>query len=314
MKEDRVRDRTRRVFDCAIIGGGPAGLTAALYLARYRRTVLILDANESRANWIATSHNQPAFPDGISGTELLRRMREHTEMYGVSRITARVDTIRPSEAGYDVMFGGEVETAKTVLLATGVINRMPTMDEAVHRDVVARGLMRYCPVCDGFEAMDQRIAVLGADRHGAAEALFIRNYSQNVTLLPARQIDLDASQRRQLAAAGVEVVDRAVTSIEVVGDKIVTMVDGPQGRYQFDTLYPALGSTANSGLVRAIGAGVSEMGCLATDQHQMTTLDGIYAAGDVVEGLDQIAVAAGQAAVAATAIHNRLRMRDFTLS
>ena len=314
MKEDRVRRRARSVFDCVIIGGGPAGLTAGLYLARYRRTVLILDAGESRASWIATSHNQPAFPDGISGTELLHRMREHTELYSVPGIAARVDTIRPSKAGYDVMFGGEVETARTVLLATGVINHIPTMDEAVHREAVARGLVRYCPVCDGFEAMDQSIAVLGADGHGAAEALFVRNYSKNVALLPARQVDLDASQRRQLAAAGVEVVDRAVRSIEVVGDKIVTMVDGPQGKYQFDTLYPALGSTANSGLVRAIGAGVSEMGCLATDQHQMTTLDGIYGAGDVVEGLDQIAVAAGQAAVAATAIHNRLRMCDGTPS
>ena len=302
--------RSRPVLDCAIIGGGPAGMTAALYLARFRRKVLILDAGESRAMWISTSHNQPAFPGGISGAELLQRMWEQASLHGVSRVRAEVDGIQPMKANYDITFDGKCEIAKTVLLATGVINRRPSMDETLHREAVARGLIRYCPVCDGFEAMHQTIAVLGADSHGASEALFIRNYTEDVTLLPARQTELKPAERHQLLSAGIKIVDQAVTSFEIVGPKIVVKVDRPPREYEFDTLYPALGSTANSDLVRAIGAGVSDLGCLLTDQHQMTTLEGIYAAGDVVEGLDQIAVASGQAAIAATAIHNRLRERE----
>jgi len=109
----------------------------------------------------------------------------------------------------------------------------------------------------------------------------------------------------------VKIVDEPAISFAIVEHKIVISVEGaPSADYAFDTLYPALGSTANTELVRTIGAGVSDQGCLFTDQHQMTTLAGIYAAGDVVEGLDQIAVASGHAAIAATAIHNRLRERE----
>lgn len=297
-------------FDCVIVGGGPAGLTAALYLARFRREVLILDAEESRASWIPTSHNQAVFPGGISGSELLRRMREQVREHGVQTVSAKVDDIRPSNAGFQITFGNEIAAAKTVLLATGVVNHRPDMDEVFHRGALARGLVRYCPVCDGFEAMYQSIAVLGADGHGLSEALFLRTYSENVTLLPARRTELDGAERRKLVSAGVKIVDEPATSFAIVGHKIVIKVDGSPVDYAFDTLYPALGSTANAELVRNIGGGVSELGCLFTDQHQMTTLDGIYAAGDVVEGLDQIAVASGQAAIAATAIHNRLRERE----
>ena len=298
------------VLDCVIIGGGPAGLTAALYLARFRRKILVLDAGKSRASLIPSTHNQAAFPRGISGKELLRRMRQHARDHGVRPFSATVDEIRPSTTHYEVLFDGKRAIAKTVLLATGVENRRPEMKAGLHREALARGLLRYCPVCDGFEVRDRSIAVLGADGHGLSEALFLRNYSDKVTLVPAKQAELDAANRRELVAAGVSIVDEPASSFEISKRKIVIKVGSPPRDYEFDTLYPALGSTANSGLVRVIGAGVSELGCLLTDQHQMTTLEGLYAAGDVVEGLDQIAVASGQAAIAATAIHNRLRERE----
>lgn len=307
---DKRLSTNERNFDCVIVGGGPAGLTAALYLARFRRKVLILDAEASRASWIPTSHNQAVFPSGISGSELLRRMREQVREHGVQTVSAKVDDLRASNAGFQITFGTQITSAKTVLLATGVVNHRPDMDEEFHRDAVARGLVRYCPVCDGFEAMHQAIAVLGADGHGLAEALFLRTYSEDVTLLPARRTELDGAERRELVSAGIKIVDEPVTSFAIVGHKIVIKVDGSPVDYAFDTLYPALGSTANAELVRKIGGGFSELGCLLTDKHQMTTLDGIYAAGDVVEGLDQIAVASGQAAIAATAIHNRLREHE----
>ncbi len=276
---------SKSILDCVIIGGGPAGLTAALYLARFRREILVLDAGESRASWIPSTHNQAAFPGGISGTELLRRMKRQARDHGVQSVSAIVDALRPSKAGFEVLFEGKRATAKTVLLATGVENRRPKMDQELHREALARGLLRYCPVCDGFEAQDQAIAVLGADGHGLSEALFLRNYSDDVTLLPARRTELDAADRQELVVAGVNIVDEPATSFAISERKIVIKVDGRQRGYEFDTLYPALGTIANARLVRAIGAGVSDLGCLLTDQHQMTTLAGLYAAGDVVEGV-----------------------------
>ena len=297
-------------LDCVIVGAGPAGLTAALYLARFRRAVLVVDGGESRASWISNTHNQAAFPGGVSGKELLQRMTRQTRDHGVQSVSAKVEALRPSSAGFEIYFDGKCVTTKTVVLATGVINHQPEMNQKLHREALSRGLLRYCPVCDGFEVKEQTIAVLGADGHGVAEALFLRTYSDNVTLLPALRSELDAADRRELVAAGVKIVDEPVISFAIAGRKIVLEVEGSQPEYEFDTLYPALGSTANVSLVRAMGAGFSELGCLLTDRHQMTTLDGVYAAGDVVEGLDQIAVASGQAAIAATAIHNRLRERE----
>lgn len=165
-------------------------------------------------------------------------------------------------------------------------------------------------MCDGFEAIDQAIGVLGASRHGASEALFLRTYSADVTLLPAHRFELDDAEREKLAVAGVTIIEALATSFTLGNQKIFATIKGQDKPCAFDTLYPALGSRANSSLAGRIGAAVSETGCLYTDQHQMTSVDGIYAAGDVVEGLDQIAVASGHAVVAATAIHNRLRERE----
>ena len=308
--EDGRSAPNEAVLDCAIIGGGPAGLTAALYLARFRREVHLWDTGESRASWIPSSHNQAAFPGGISGPDLLQRMKTQTSEHGVPIITAKVEHVRPSKAGFEIVFAGQVVTAKTVLLATGVVNHRPAMADGIHQQALSRGLLRYCPVCDGFEAMDQVIAVLGADGHGVAEALFLRNYSDRVTLLPARRTELDPTERGKLLAAGVAVLDDPATSFTIAEGKIFVGVDGDPADYAFDTLYPALGSTANVDPIREIVAAVSDAGCLLTDKHQMTTFDGLYAAGDVVEGLDQISVASGQAAIAATAIHNQLRERE----
>jgi thioredoxin reductase (NADPH) len=297
-------------LDCAIIGGGPAGLTAALYLARFRRNILVLDGGQSRAKWIPNTHNQAAFPGGISGAELLLRMGEQIRAHHIIPRAATVHEVRRIKNAFQIKIDGQTLEAKTVLLATGVVNRRPAIDEELHNEAVQRGIIRYCPVCDGFEAIDQAIAVLGASRHGASEALFLRAYSADVTLLPEDRFELDAAERDKLAAAGVKIIEALATSFTLSDRQISVTIKGQERPCAFDTLYPALGSRANSSLAGRIGAAVSETGCLYTDQDQMTSIDGIYAAGDVVEGLDQIAVASGHAAVAATAIHNRLRERE----
>lgn len=295
------------VLDCVIIGGGPAGLTAALYLTRFRRQVLLLDAGQSRASWIPMSHNQPSYPDGISGADLLRRMKQQAYRFGTQVTAIKAERVEPAEFGFLVKFADRIVTANTILLGTGVVNHRPRMDIDLHREAVSRGFIRYCPICDGFEAMDQDIGVLGVDGHGVAEALFLRTYSPKITLLRERQSPLSTAQLRSLDEAGIKIVHQPVTCITLEQDKILLLVESSATKYAFDTLYPALGSTSNNELAKQLGAAVSKQGCLIIDEHQMTTCTGVYAAGDVVQGLDQISVAVGQAAVAATAIHNYLR-------
>lgn len=295
-----------QAFDCLIVGGGPAGLTAALYLARFLRTVVVADTGLSRAHWIPTSHNQPGFPDGISGSALLARMRAQAERHGVRFVDGKVEAIAAGGTQFEAAIGADRVAGRALLLATGVSNhRPPLVAEAEHDAAVAAGLLRYCPVCDGYEVRGRRVAVLGSDAHGVAEALFLRGYSDRVTLLPARFAEVGADDRRRLADAGIAVVEPAVTALAFGGGEVaVSLADGTG--LAFDTLYPALGTHANSRLARELGVALVGDQCIAADDHMATGTPGVWTAGDVVKGLDQISVAMGHGAIAATAIHNWL--------
>lgn len=294
--------------DALIVGGGPGGLTAAIYLARYHRRVILVDDGDSRARWIPRSHNHAGFPDGIGGDELLRRMREQAERYGARMLTGRIDRIACEGDGFRAEGEGLSITARALLLATGVENRRPAMDEATHSDALDRGLLRYCPVCDGYEATGQAIGVIGADSHGVAEALFLRTFSDDVTLIAQEAIELGTEDRERLAAAGVDVRESPMSRLGFSDKADVHLSDGTHCR--FDTLYPALGSDSRNMLARQLGLDLSDDRCIVTDAKQRTSRKGVYAAGDIVMALDQISVAMGHAAIAATALHNDLRALD----
>jgi thioredoxin reductase (NADPH) len=197
---------------------------------------------------------------------------------------------------------------RTVLLATGVIDippPLPDVDQAL-----AAGALRYCPICDGYEATGRRVAVLGHGNSGLQEAIFIRHYSDQVTLCALDEpLHLGPEEKEQLQAAGVRFMPEPVRRIDFGSSqppRVRLLASGEAG-FEADVLYSALGTRVNSGLARALGAECAPNGALLVDAHQQTTVDGLYAAGDVVAGLNQIAVAMGHAAIAATAIHNRLR-------
>lgn len=291
-------------LDCIVIGGGPAGLTAALYLARYRRQVMVIDGGASRAKLIPKTHNVTGYDDGIIGRELIARMTRHAARFGTLFRDSEVCRLRRGAGVFLVDTKEASLAARTVLLATGVSDHPPFPGVLDHEAATLAGSLRYCPVCDGFEAIGKRVAVLGQDSHGAAEALFLRTYVSDLTLLPVRALQLSANQLKTLDQAGVCVIEQPVISIEA-GDGVCMTLNGGNQLF-FHMLYAALGSTPHSQLARALGAGITQNGCVATDDQMETTISGLFAAGDVVEGLDQISVAVGQAAIAATAIHHRL--------
>jgi thioredoxin reductase (NADPH) len=303
------RPAFQETVDCIIIGGGPAGLTAAIYLGRFLRSCVVLDAGAGRAGSIPRSHNFPGFPDGIVGADLLSRMRQQAKAYGAVVEDAKADCLAIGEDGFCIASGTTNWHGSTVILATGVLNHRPAMSQETHDAALGRGLIRYCPVCDGFEAKGANIAVLGCDGHGAAEAEFLQPYGAQVTLLAQRKAELPWHDEARLIEAEIKVIKEPVEEVLVDGDQVVVLLrDGR--RLLFDTLYPALGSSPCTQLISDLGVELSESGCVITDAHQQTSLPGLFAAGDVVEGLDQISVATGQAAQAATAIHNLLSKRE----
>lgn len=292
--------------DCIIIGAGPAGLTAAIYLARYHLSIRLFDCGSSRAALIPRTHNHAGYPEGIAGVELLRRMLAQAELYGAVREPAKVTQIEPVADGFIVHAGERWVATRSVLLATGVVNHRPAgLEDAVHDPALARGLLRYCPVCDGYEVTDKRVGVIGTGEHGRREALFLRGFTRDVTLIaPDVEHRLDAACVAKLEEAGIARVDGPCGGYAIEGDRIA--LDTAQGRMAFDSIYPALGSRIRSDLAVAAGAAATADGCLEVDDHQRTSIPGLFAAGDVVKGLDQISNAMGQAGVASTTIRNML--------
>ena len=290
-------------IDCLIVGGGPAGLTAAIYAARFRLRTTVVDAGASRAALIPLTRNHAGFPDGIAGGELLERMRAQAVRYGAEVRPGAAVAIDGEAGAFTVTLAdGAVLAARAVILATGVSNHRPDMDEAVHALALSRGLLRYCPVCDGFEVIDQDVGVIGEGARAIKEARFVRAFTDRVTIIA--QDGFDEAQQADLTALGVATIAGSATAFRIQGDQIGMDVGGVA--HAFDTIYPALGSTVHSDLAEALGADVTEDGCIKVDAHQRTSIAGLYAAGDVVIGLDQISHAMGEAGVAATTVRNDL--------
>jgi thioredoxin reductase (NADPH) len=296
------------VDDCIIIGAGPAGLTAAIYLARFHLRIRLLDAGDSRAGLIPCTRNHAGYPEGISGRDLLAAMLAQAERYGAVREPAKATAIERDGEDFVVRTPERTLPGRTVLLATGVKNRRPDIPDALHDQALERGLLRYCPICDGYEVTDKRVGVVGTDTHGMKEALFLRGYTREVTLIsPDGGHRLDDACRSKLDEAGIARIDGPCGGWAIEGDTLA--FDTASGRVAFDSVYPAMGSDIRSGLAVAVGAKASEDGCLEVDDHQRTSVPGLFAAGDVVKGLDQISHAMGQAGVAATTIRNLLSER-----
>ncbi len=295
-------------YDTLIIGGGPGGLTAAIYLRRFRRDVILIDKGNSRLSLIPVTHNFPGFPDGIQGYQLLDNLRCQLGNYGGEVMQGEVTSLRRDGevfmAGYD---GGELR-ARTVLMATGIADAgMPI--ENWH-EAVAAGAVRLCPVCDGFDVLDKRIAIVSSPENPVGHALFLRTFSKSVTLFERdRESAMQPEHRQRLRDAGVRYIASPVLGVSMshAMKPIIHTDDGED--HHADVVYPMLGETARSDLAVSLGAKTHDCMELDVDEYQCTSVPGLYAIGDVAKGLNQISVAAGQAAVAATRIHNRLPRR-----
>ena len=305
-----MNDITEHVFDTLIIGGGPGGLTAAIYLRRFTRNIVLVDKGNSRLCLIPVSHNYPGFPEGVPGSQLLVNLTEQLKRYGGEVRRGEITGLRLEDGAFVGDYlddDGETRTirALTVLLATGVADAGLPIEN--WREAVAAGAVRLCPVCDGYDVMDRRIAVVTSETNPVGHALFMRSFSADVTLFDrGKESMLTDEERRQIEVAGVRYIESPLLGVSMSPDMkpILNTADGESR--EFDVFYPMLGESARSKLAADLGAETGDCDKLVVDDHQRTTVPGLYAIGDVVMGLNQIAVAAGQAAIAATTIHNAL--------
>lgn len=290
------------LFDCLIVGGGPAGLVAATYLGRFRRKAVVVDSGQSRAKLIPTTRNCPGFPQGIEGTDLLERLRSQAARFGTQCQSDTVRSIRLVKKEFAAIATSGIVRARSVIIATGVVDELP--DSPDNARMIKAGALRLCPICDAYEVTDRMVGVIGPVEAAVSKAVFLKTYTDHVTVLADAAV-LDQRTLAAIRARGLKVEACALGSVRLLQDRAsVTLSNG--ATIAFDAIYPAMGCNVQSMLPRRLGAKCDEHGHLLVDCRQRTGIPGLYGIGDVVNEINQLAVAFGHAAIAATDVHNWL--------
>ena len=292
-------------WDCVVVGGGPAGLSAAIYMGRFRRRTLVVDAADGRWSYGQVNQNYLGFPAGVGAHRLHRLGRQQAERFGVAFLAGTVSAVRRRPDGFVLRAGTRVLRARTVVWAAGVQDHWPEFPGA--RRLVGRRLF-WCIVCDGWRTWRRPVLVLGDDDSCARTTLQFLTYTREVTLLvdPAR-MRLSRLSRERLAEQGVEVRKGRIRSARVrEGECLeVRLDDGSRLRPAF--VFSLLGATARTHEVSGLGLALSRKGHIRVDDKNRTALRGFFAAGDVTDRHShQVATAVHEGAMAAQAANQVL--------
>ncbi|GAA2119715.1 NAD(P)/FAD-dependent oxidoreductase [Nocardioides bigeumensis] len=294
-------------YDVAVIGGGAAGLSAALVLTRARRSVAVIDAGKPRN--APAGHLQGFLSrDGIPPTELLALGAEEVTAYGGELLHGTVSSIsRVDDATFEVTFGeGQVLSARRILVTTGLRDEVPDVPGVSER--WGRDLL-HCPYCHGHEVRDQRLGVLGGTPGAVQHALLLRQWSHDVVYF-AHTGSLTALDRQQLVARAIGVVEGTVTRLVVEDDALqgIELADGQVVRRDAVFVRPVF--VPNTGLLVELGCVTHDNGWVVADATGGTSVAGVWAAGNAVDPRAQVITAAGQGSAAAIAINNDLVDED----
>ncbi|NLC56134.1 MAG: NAD(P)/FAD-dependent oxidoreductase [Armatimonadetes bacterium] len=292
---------------CVIIGGGPAGLACGLYFSRLNCETVVIFREDQRARLIPHTWNVPGYPDGIAGDELIERCKAHARRYGAAFVNGEVDQVRGTMWNFEVcLTDGREFPACHVVFATGVEDIPPDIPR-VHK-YVGRGL-RHCPICDGYEANGQRLAIFGTGNRVARHALYLTTFTDRVTILLNGQgspDDIDPALREDLARYGIRCLPARVAEVLDEGSEIRGFLLEDGTLLEVDRAYSALGIRPRSEVAQRLGVAVDERGFIKVDAYGATNVEGVYAVGDVVNAdYSQVVIGMGQAATAAIHIHAR---------
>jgi len=299
------------LYDCIVVGAGPAGLSASLFLARYRRRTLTFHHNSPRNEYAHGVHGFLGH-HGISPAELLARGRDEVTTHGGLIVEACVTGIeRLSDDHFRIHTGDGNEASRTfdarrVLLATGL--RDVTPDCAGFRDFYGVSV-HHCPDCDGYECIDKRIAVLGTGTKTVGFALGLLTWTNKITLITEEKDGLSKNDRAKLTSFDIDVRDQTIKALD--GDlksrqlRRVLFTDGDS--LDCEALFFNLGNELASNLHETLGCKLDEeCGLVWVDQTQQTSVAGVYAAGDITPNSQLAVVAAAEGAMAAIHIHDSL--------
>ena len=294
-------------YDVIIVGGGPAGLSAALMLGRCRRKVLVCDSGRYRN---ATSAGVHGFlsRDGMKPLDLIRVAREQLRPYEVEICKAVVKSITPRGGAFRITLeSGERIECRRVLLATGVVDQVPAIEgiEPLYGKSV-----HHCPYCDAWEHRDQPLAAYGKGRPGMGLAMSLKSWSRDVVLLTNGPTRLSPNQRSELETLEIPVRAMRIARLEGKGGDLQRIVFRNGDSLARRAIFFNTGQHQRCNLASELGCTFTRRGAIRTNKLEATCIPGVYAAGDCSRNVQFVAVAAAEGAVAAQAINIELQDED----
>ena len=295
-------------FDVIVVGASNAGLSAALTLGRSRRRVLVLDGGPPRNAPAAHAHNFFT-RDGTPPAELLRLGREQLAPYNVEIRAVAAQTARATATGFVLTLVDESEvTARAVLLATGVTDVLPAIPG--FRELWGQGVY-HCPYCHGWEIRDQRVAIYGRGAMGFHLAVLLHHWAPCPVLCPDGPAELDATQRAMLDQLGIGVIETPVAALETSAAGVQAVVFADNSRLPVDAVFARVPQQQRTDLVAQLGCTFTDDGIyVKTDPTGLTSVPGVYAAGDLTGPMQQVVAAAAAGSGAAAMLNNELIFQD----
>lgn len=293
--------------DVIIVGGGPAGLSAAVVLGRCRRSVLLIDSGQQRNHASKAMHNFLT-RDGVSPAKFRQKATAEAVSYGVAMASGQVASAKALNPGFEIQLkGGRRYRSRKLLLATGVVDRLPSIPGFAS---FYGASIHHCPFCDAYEWRGRRLAAYGDGTHGAGLALSLRTWSKDVVVLSDGPSGLDSAARHKLAEYGIEVFEERLSGLKGSNGRLQRILFAGGRSIERDALFFNTGQALRSHLPRMLGCEIRKDGGIKVDRRDRTCVPGLFVAGDALRDIQFVVNAAAQGAVAAVTIHAELREEE----
>jgi thioredoxin reductase (NADPH) len=289
------------VYDVLVIGGGPAGLAAALQLARYDRRVALFDTGHGRSTWHQVNHNYLGFPGGVAARRLRELGRQQLAAYSsVTVLAHKVESVTRSQEQFAAQGEAGTWIGRALILCTGVLDHYPHFEG--WQEFVGRSIF-WCITCDGYGAKGARVLVIGNTNQALMEAMQLSRFTRKLTVLTdSHRWSLDPAVVERVTASGIPIVYDRIERIEGHDGRLVAVYTQSGQRLALDQLFCEQGCTPQSRLAAQLGARLDAQGYVVVDDEQQTCVSGVFAAGDVALGhAHQIATAVHEGSTAASA-------------